>query len=387
MSEKTPIQQPLPWQQNQWQSVLQQFESQRLPHGVLVQGVSGLGKKQFVFAIIQKILCLDTSKNIACGECKSCQLFATENHPDFFSVEPESEGKAIKIDQVRELVTFLSKTAQQGGFKCVMISPADAMNENSKNALLKSLEEPQGDTIIFLVSSNPSRLSATIRSRCQSIVMHVPSRDVAMEWLQSKIPSVNNTSESLSKDVDILSTLLNISQGAPLAALDAFNDDLLAQQEQFQTMLEQVLSGETTIVAGAKIAVDIGATKSVDFLLNFLAQSITDRLINQEANVSDTEEATIQDKVRQRAGMSPNLVKSPSLNRQQFTQVWAAYDLNDHGFAQQLFRYRDKVIDYKGLILSTANPNPNLLWEELLMDWVAVNRRQSTTRPARRASR
>jgi DNA polymerase-3 subunit delta' len=94
--------------------------------------------------------------------------------PDNFVLEPEEADKPIKVDQVRELVAFVVQTAQLGGRKVVLIEPVEAMNVNASNALLKSLEEPSGDTVLLLVSHQPSLLP-TIKSRCQQVTCPQPS--------------------------------------------------------------------------------------------------------------------------------------------------------------------------------------------------------------------
>ncbi|MGI1678016.1 MAG: DNA polymerase III subunit delta' [Cellvibrionaceae bacterium] len=351
---------PFLWQQDQWQSVMKQFQSQRMPHGLLVQGVSGLGKKHFAFALAQAMLCHDPVDQMACGDCKSCKLLISENHPDYFQVEPESEGKAIKIDQIREVVSFLSKTAQQGGFKCIVITPADAMNDNARNALLKSLEEPQGDTIIILVSSHPSRLSATIRSRCQSIVMRTPSKSAALEWLKPKVGD------------EQAAQLLEGTHGAPISALEAYKDDLPGQLVEFETLLDEVLSGKQTVIAGAKRTVELGALKAIDFFLTHLSRSLSDQM-------------TLSGEDSQNENVSNSIVIKQPVKIVDKRKQWKTHAFNQHGNSQLMFRFRDKVLDFKRLLLSTANPNPHLLWEEILMDWVVLNRRQSTIHPQRQA--
>lgn len=165
-----------PWQQAQWQSVLQQLQADRLPHALLLAGPSGLGKRSFANALAAHALCV---KHTACGQCRSCLLLNASNHPDLLELQPEAEGKAIKIEQVRELVTELGQTAQQGSYQVVVIEPAEAMNKAGANALLKTLEEPPGPVIFLLISHQPATIPATIRSRCQRLNFMVPDRAIS----------------------------------------------------------------------------------------------------------------------------------------------------------------------------------------------------------------
>ncbi len=94
------------------------------------------------------------------AQCKSCLLLKAGSHPDNYLLEPEEADKAIKVDQVRDLVSFVVQTAQMGGRKVVLIEPVEAMNINAANALLKSLEEPSGDTVLLLVEPPVEPLAA-----------------------------------------------------------------------------------------------------------------------------------------------------------------------------------------------------------------------------------
>lgn len=155
-----------PLQQKQWDSLKNAFLQDRLSHAYILSGVAGLGKTNFARAFSQLLLC---EKQVSCGVCRSCQWMKAQTHPDFISVMPEEKKQSIRIDQVREVSDKLSRTSQQGGYQVVLISPADAMPLQAANALLKTLEEPQGKVIIFLIDNQRSVLPATIMSRCQKL--------------------------------------------------------------------------------------------------------------------------------------------------------------------------------------------------------------------------
>ena len=97
-----------PWQQAQWQKVQQQQHAGKLPHALLMLGSEGLGKSAFAYHLAEGLLCLspDDSGN-ACGECASCKLIKAETHPDLFILQAEEQGKAIKVDDVRQLSSKL----------------------------------------------------------------------------------------------------------------------------------------------------------------------------------------------------------------------------------------------------------------------------------------
>src|SRR5690606_31515541 len=159
------------------------LQQHHLPHALMLRGPAGTGKAHFALALAQMLLCEKPLAQVACGRCKTCHLIKAGSHPDLLLVEPEEAGKAIKVDQVRHLVEFASRKAQFSGYRVVVICPAEAMNPNASNALLKSLEEPGEKTLLALVSHQVSGVLPTIRSRCQVVEFPVPPRAPALTWL------------------------------------------------------------------------------------------------------------------------------------------------------------------------------------------------------------
>ena len=177
-----------PWQQSLWQQLAGRSQH---AHAYLLHGPAGIGKRALAERLMARLLCLSPSGLDACGSCKSCHLLAAGTHPDNFVLEPEEADKPIKVDQVRELVDFVVQTAQLGGRKVVLLEPAEAMNLNAANALLKSLEEPSGNTVLLLISHQPSRLLPTIKSRCVQQACPLPSEAMSLAWLPASfIPAV-----------------------------------------------------------------------------------------------------------------------------------------------------------------------------------------------------
>ena len=121
--------------------------------------------------------------------------------------------------------------------KAALIYPVEAMNISTANALLKTLEEPPGETVMILVSSNPARLPATIRSRCQSLNVRVPDRDAALEWLSAQAGSAGP---------DQLALALQAAAGIPLRALSMLEDGGVEHYEELVSALEDLLAGRQT---------------------------------------------------------------------------------------------------------------------------------------------
>lgn len=172
---------------NVWSGL--QARRDRLPHSLLLVGQKGLGKFDLAKQFAASLLCEQTAENgEACGKCLPCNWYSQGNHPDFRLLQPGAlsdevdleDGKKkpsqqITIDQVRGLDEFLTVGTHRGGLRIVVVYPTEAMNRNTANALLKTLEEPAPDTLFLLVSSEPMRLLPTIRSRCQAVPIPLPA--------------------------------------------------------------------------------------------------------------------------------------------------------------------------------------------------------------------
>ena len=212
----------------QWQQLWRAKEEQRLPHALLFSGMSGTGKAQFAANFAQAMLCQAvTQEGWYCNECHMCRLVAGKAHASLLLIEPEKESGVIKIDQVREVSEFVNQTGLQSAYRIVIINPANQMNINAANALLKTLEEPASHTLIMLITDQLSQLPATVLSRCQHILFPQPNSNEALEWLK-KQDGMNATNVEL---------VLNLANGAPLGAMRFIQDGLLdVRQNLFQIL-------------------------------------------------------------------------------------------------------------------------------------------------------
>ncbi len=156
----------------------------RMPHALLIHESAGAGGDWLATWVAQLVLCIHRER-APCGACASCLRVAAGQHPDLLSIRPIEESRQIRIEQVRELAQDLALTSHQGGYKVAVMSPADLLNRFAANALLKTLEEPSPRTVLVLVATQPSRLPATILSRCQRVRVRAPSRSEAVVWLEA----------------------------------------------------------------------------------------------------------------------------------------------------------------------------------------------------------
>ncbi|EPJ8784779.1 TPA: DNA polymerase III subunit delta' [Pseudomonas aeruginosa] len=228
-----------PWQQALWSQLGGRAQH---AHAYLLYGPAGIGKRALAEHWAAQLLCQRPAAAGACGECKACQLLAAGTHPDYFVLEPEEAEKPIRVDQVRDLVGFVVQTAQLGGRKVVLLEPAEAMNVNAANALLKSLEEPSGDTVLLLISHQPSRLLPTIKSRCVQQACPLPGAAASLEWLARALPD---------EPAEALEELLALSGGSPLTARRLYGQGVREQRAQVVEGVKKLLKQQ---IAASQLA-------------------------------------------------------------------------------------------------------------------------------------
>ncbi len=181
-------------------------------HALLLQGPSGLGQYPLALSLAQAWLCQqpDSTQGMrGCGVCPSCHGVAVRTHPDLRVLMPENlmlaldwpldesaqkdiddkkrkPSREIRVDAARDLITFTQRTASGDRGKVVLIYPADRMNGVTANTLLKTLEEPSGDTRFILATDAQHQLLPTIRSRCVAHPMEGPTQEEGVSWLTAQ---------------------------------------------------------------------------------------------------------------------------------------------------------------------------------------------------------
>ena len=223
------------------------LREKRVPHALLFSGPQGVGKKKTALALAAALLCLAPEDGLACGACKSCKALGAGTHPDLFAVLPESSGKAarsIKIEQIRAMRGAVSRAPLISGRRVVLIDDAETMNDAASNALLKTLEEPSGDTTFLLITGARQGILPTIVSRCTGVIFGpLDAETIARVLAAHGVPE------------ETRGPLAALSDGSAGHALRLFSEDALPLRDDAMATLEAVpnLSAETIFSLGARL--------------------------------------------------------------------------------------------------------------------------------------
>jgi len=264
-----------PWQQRAYDHAVAALEAGRLGHALLFCGPQGMGKRAVAERLAQYLLCSQPGAGQPCGKCRNCSLYLSRSqrepleqrpdkslahpqghpaHPDAVFVgfawrmtpSPARQLTQVVVDQVRVLSERLAKTPQYGSALVAIVEPADALNENAFNALLKTLEEPVPGRYLWLVTAQPASLPATIRSRCQRLEFRLPPEHEALAWLQASGHAPGPAAEAL-----------KAARGNPGLALEWLQHDGLALRRTVETDLDRVEGGQAGVVeTGQRWAAD-----------------------------------------------------------------------------------------------------------------------------------
>ncbi len=251
-----------PWLQPSFDHLDALRRDNRVPGALLIQGGQGLGKRSLALHFAARLLCLEPIDSSPCGVCQGCHLFKAGTHPDLKILEPEEVGKMIKVDQVRKVIQDLSLMSLYHGYRVIVIDPADQMNQNAANALLKTLEEPAPKNLIILVTHRPHRLLPTIRSRCQTLSIARPEKGIALAFIKEKTT------------ISSPERLWTCAEGSPLRALEMAEKGLLGLRDQRFEAFRGVLKGREDPVAIAQTWAEESPVETLDWVLSWLLDMI-----------------------------------------------------------------------------------------------------------------
>lgn len=251
------------WLQPQGITLDALIAKQQFPHALLIHGPEGTGRRLLALWLVGRLLGLqEVDLTPAIAAARSLDPDNMPQHPDFQLVQPEPDKRSISIERVRALIAFLNLTSHQSGIKVALINPAQAMTASAANSLLKTLEEPPGNSALILVATAHSRLPATIVSRCRRVRVPAPGFAAANRWLQRQ-----------RSDVD-WAPLLELAGGAPLSALRLQQSDFFMHAAELNDDLAALVKRKVTPAGVARRWADIDPDLCLQWLYRRISQEI-----------------------------------------------------------------------------------------------------------------
>jgi len=318
-----------PWHESVWQRLISQHSQSRLHHALLLTGHQGIGKRQFGRFFAAFILCQKTAKTEPCGQCKGCLLCQAGTHPDQLILAPEDKSRFIKIDEIRKANTFLTNKAQMNGYKVVLISEANALNINAANALLKNLEEPAPQTLFILISDQPGRIPATIRSRCYKIQLALPADQQIRDWLSLNCP------QTLARH----DLVIALSDRAPILARQLLEEGGLEARQNVIKGLVMLHKKKLSAIDVAQEWQSMDVVATLDWMLVWINDLIRYAMSRDETAIKNQDMLVFLSKI-------VHLV-----------------------LLDELYLTMDRVQKLRQAIIIGHNPNKTLLLERILLDW------------------
>jgi DNA polymerase-3 subunit delta' len=269
----------LPWQNELWSQLTKRvlMPQQSLPHALLAAGMQGMGKRAFVWRLVAWLLCRERNSHPlgACGVCESCQWLRSGTHPSLqvlpmismpvsadnahakeaatSTAKDKKSAKAasnaalkIKVDDIRALQPFIYQGGQ--GMRICVLDYAEQMTIAAANALLKTLEEPQAQVHLFLISDTPAQLLPTIKSRVQQLALQTIDPAVSIDYVTHALGSTVNREAVGTAAIE---QLIQLANGAPLAAVALAQAPWYSKRALWLTTWQALRSGKRSSIAAS----------------------------------------------------------------------------------------------------------------------------------------
>jgi len=148
------------------------YNEKRMPTKILLSGKKGLGKSTLAYHIINYILSnneefkYNSNKLTINNDNRSFKLLQNNSHPNFYLIDLLDDKKNIDVAQIREMITYINKSAFNNKPRFILIDNIEKLNKNSINALLKIIEEPNENVFFILINNSEKYILPTLKSRC-----------------------------------------------------------------------------------------------------------------------------------------------------------------------------------------------------------------------------
>ncbi|WP_019613363.1 DNA polymerase III subunit delta' [Psychromonas ossibalaenae] len=320
LDENTPLTEvSTPWLKPVFEQLQEHYQSGRFAHGILLTGNAGVGKFKVAQDMAQYLLCSNKqTPQGPCNQCHSCKLFTVSNHLDFHLLQNEA-NKSIGIEQVRSLIDTLNERPHLGDNKVVIIKNANTLTVPAANALLKTLEEPQGNSYLILLTRTHHQLMPTLLSRLQHTHLHTPGDADLLAWLSDLGFNIQDIG------------LLRLFQNSPLSLLNHLHSvQVSTSEDERRNCVEGLFSL-------------LNQPESLFTFSQFLAESVEQRLQLLFHLLHDLHKLKLSESVMNRDAVYSFALPQLQIWQAQITLKSLRY------LSSELLQTRKLLVDHSGL--------------------------------------
>ncbi len=263
-------------------SLIKSINNNQISHCYIFEGPKGMGKYELALIFAQSLLCEKFISN-PCNECLSCVKMNSENHPDLHVINHEED--TIKREEIDALIESIYKKPYESERKIYIIKSAHEMTVQAANTFLKTLEEPPGDSLVILLTTNINLLLPTIVSRCQTIKFRNVSRETIKSYLKENCSAADEDAAIAAEySGGILNKAVNIIKG---------NDDILNKRAEIINLFDKIINSDSEIIyelenyfEDNKDNIDIFIENSMIWIrdIMFVQNNMDELMINKDFN-------------------------------------------------------------------------------------------------------
>ncbi len=252
------------------QSLKNAINENMISNAYIFNGPKGCGKMTAARIFAAGINCTGDPEK-PCGVCSSCRKTIHDANPDVIYIKPA--GSSVKIEQIRILISVISKKPYENPYRVVIIENGDKMGHAAQDAFLKTLEEPEGNNVFIILTENFNSLHQTIVSRCQLFNFKSVSNGIMRDYLTKK----------LNYSADEVGFAIEKSSGIIGRAIEILKNDEISTDDVFYDLLSKLLSKKRVSVLSFyddNIKNKEDAVNLLDFLLQWFRSVLLFRCNN-----------------------------------------------------------------------------------------------------------
>ncbi|MGI5962336.1 MAG: ATP-binding protein [Lawsonibacter sp.] len=256
------------------EQLVQRQHFRGLAHAYLISGPKGSGRHTLARWLCAAMLCTSVDLSHPCGQCSACKKVRAGIHPDVQVFAGERPGKALGVDQIRQLRTDAFIRPNEGERKVYVLEGADEMNPSSQNAMLKLLEEGPSYAAFLLLAENEEAVLQTVRSRCETLILAPVPLETCHRYLQSRFPDCSE---------DGIRQAAQNCQGILGRAVEQLAGNPATQKQRVEKLCLALETGSELDVFEEALVLEKQEKEQIPQLLDALEEALVERMAQSKA--------------------------------------------------------------------------------------------------------